>query len=110
MVKWMQRFFQYLDRFYVEMSSIPNLTDQGFAQFKSEIFGRLLSKITDAVLSAVETDRRNEPVDLDLLKQVVSIYSFLSSDKISGMSANCLQELEQKLIDTSRAFFQAKAN
>ena len=30
MVKWMQRFFQYLDRFYVDMSSIANLTDQGF--------------------------------------------------------------------------------
>ena len=31
MVKWMQRFFQYLDRFYVEMSSIASLTDQGYA-------------------------------------------------------------------------------
>ena len=31
MVKWMQRFFQYLDRFYVEMSSIASLTEQGHA-------------------------------------------------------------------------------
>lgn len=29
MVRWMQRFFQYLDRFYVEMYNITNLTDQG---------------------------------------------------------------------------------
>ena len=68
MVKWMQRFFQYLDRFYVEMSSIATLTEQGFAQFKIEIFGRLLNSITDAVLQEVETDRRNEPIDTDLLK------------------------------------------
>ena len=40
MVKWMQRFFQYLDRFYVDMSSILNLTDQGFAQFKLNVFER----------------------------------------------------------------------
>ena len=29
MVRWMQRFFCYLDRFYVEMSSIASLTEQG---------------------------------------------------------------------------------
>jgi cullin 1 len=68
MVKWMQRFFQYLDRFYVEMSSIASLTDQGFSQFKAEIFGRMVNPITDAVLQAIETDRRNEPIDTDLLK------------------------------------------
>ena len=68
MVKWMQRFFQYLDRFYVEMSSIASLTDQGFSQLKQEIFVRMLNNITDAVLQQVETDRRNEPVDTDLLK------------------------------------------
>ena len=27
MIRWMQRFFQYLDRFYVEMYNITNLTD-----------------------------------------------------------------------------------
>lgn len=35
MVRWMQRFFQYLDRFYVEMYNITNLTDQGMKQFKT---------------------------------------------------------------------------
>lgn len=95
MVRWMQRFFQYLDRFYVEMSSIATLHDQGFAQFKTEIFGRMQNPITDAILQEVETDRRNEPIDADQLKQIVSIYSFLSSEKISGASANCLQELRQ---------------
>ena len=68
MVKWMQRFFQYLDRFYVEMSSIASLTDQGFSQFKAEIFGRMLNPITEAVLLQVETDRKNEEIDTDLLK------------------------------------------
>ena len=109
MVKWMQRFFQYLDRFYVEMSSIASLTDQGYTQFKVEIFGRMLNSITDAVLQQVETDRRNEPIDKDLLKQIVSIYSFLSNEKIQGIQINCLQELEQKLLDASRNFYKTKA-
>ena len=110
MVKWMQRFFQYLDRFYVEMSSIASLSEQGFAQFKAEIFGRMLNKITDALLQQIEKNRANELVDIDLIRKVVSIYSFLSSDKISGASANCLAELEQKVLERSRAFFSKKAS
>lgn len=50
MVRWMQRFFAYLDRYFVDNCSIANLTDQGFAQFKVIIFGRLQKQITEAVL------------------------------------------------------------
>jgi len=75
-----------------------------------EIFGRMLNKITEAILSEVQKDRENEPVDLDLLKKVVSIYTFLASDKIPGVTMNCLQELEAKLLAASRTFFQSKAN
>ena len=70
----------------------------------------MLNKITDAVLAQIDMDRKNMPIDTDLLKQVVSIYSFLSSDKIPGVVTNCLIELENKLIEASRLFFQQKAN
>ena len=70
----------------------------------------MLNTITDAVIQQVETDRRNEPIDTDLLKQIVSIYTFLSSEKISGISVNCLLDLEEKELAASKTFFQAKAN
>lgn len=38
MVRWMQRFFQYLDRFYVEINSLTPLTEQGFKIFKQHVF------------------------------------------------------------------------
>ena len=110
MVRWMQRFFQYLDRFYVDMSSILNLTDQGFAQFKINVFERLLDKVTQAVLEQVEKDRKGEPVDSDLLNKVIQIYTYLSNDIVTGNSINCLAELETKLITSSRNFFQQQSN
>lgn len=105
MVRWMQRFFQYLDRFYVDLGSIASLTDQGFSQFKSIIFGRLLSQITDTILKQVDRDRQREPVDLDMLRETVSIYVFLSQEKIVGISLNCLADLEGKFLNASRTFF-----
>ena len=54
MVKWMQRFFQYLDKFYVEMHSIPKLHDQGFKIFKEVIFNPLVDSITAAIMEQVQ--------------------------------------------------------
>ena len=69
----------------------------------------MLNVITNAVLETVETDRRDEEIDSDLLKKIVSIYTFLSSEKISGASTNCLVELESKMLEASRNFYSNKA-
>ena len=45
MVRWMQRFFQYLDRFYVDMEAIANLSDQGFIQFRTIVFERIMPQV-----------------------------------------------------------------
>ena len=42
----------------------------------------MLNVITEAVLQEVELDRKNEPVDLDQLREIVQIYSFLSNERI----------------------------
>jgi len=70
----------------------------------------MLNKITDAVLQEIESDRNNMPVDTDLIKQIVSIYTYLSSEKIPGVTTNCLSELESRLLQASRQYFQNKAN
>jgi cullin 1 len=43
MVRWLKNFFQYLDRFYVEMHNISNLNDQGMKQFKTIIVDRMIN-------------------------------------------------------------------
>lgn len=54
MVKWMQKTFQYLDKFYVEMHSIPKLHDQGFKIFKEVVFNPISEDITKAILEQVQ--------------------------------------------------------
>ena len=49
MVKWMQRFFAYLDKFYVEMHSIAKLSDQGFKIFKEVVFNPICDEVTKAI-------------------------------------------------------------
>lgn len=78
----MQRFFQYLDRFYIEINSLTPLTDQGFKIFKTVVFQPLIQNITQAVLSAIERERNEELVNVDLMKKTVEIYIFLSGEKL----------------------------
>ena len=53
-VNWMQKFFQYLDRFYVEMHSIAPLNDQGYKIFKEIVFNPLCEKLTTAICNEVK--------------------------------------------------------
>jgi hypothetical protein len=53
MVKWMRAFFQYLDRFYVEMHNITKLSDQGFKIFKEEVFQPLCANTTEAIVDEI---------------------------------------------------------
>ena len=78
MVKWMQRFFQYLDRFYVELNQLTSLKDQGYKIFKGTVFLPLLSQIVSAVLEQIEKERNGQFVDKDLLKSTVEIFCYLS--------------------------------
>jgi len=62
MVNWMQKFFQYLDRFYVEMHSIASLNDQGYKIFKEIVFNPLCDKLTTAICNEVKKQRLGQEV------------------------------------------------
>jgi hypothetical protein len=64
----MQRFFQYLDRFYVQINSLTPLQDQGLKLFKQVVFSPLIQNITNAILDDIRREREGELVEVDLLK------------------------------------------
>jgi cullin 1 len=106
MVKWMQKFFQYLDRFYVEINSLTPLTDQGYKQFKTVVFGPILHNIISAILDSIHREREGELIDDDLLKKVVEIFLFLSQDNMLQDSLNCRKQLEDKILEQTKSFYQ----
>ena len=83
MVRWLQRFFQYLDRFYVEINSLTPLTDQGYKIFKNVVFQPLIQNVTQAILDDIRKEREGELVDVDLLKKIVDIFLYLSTEKLT---------------------------
>lgn len=105
MVRWMQRFFQYLDRFYVEINSLTPLALQGLKIFKSVIFHPLTTNITYSVLNAIQRERNEELVDVDLLKKTIEIYLNLSNDKLQQDNLNCIKNLEDRIIEQTKNYY-----
>jgi cullin 1 len=109
MVRWMQRFFQYLDRFYVEINSLTPLTDQGYKIFRQVIFVPLIQNITGAILENIRKEREEEFVDVDLVKKVIDIFLYLSNDRLSADTLNCKKYLEDELVQATRQFYQKRS-
>lgn len=94
MVKWMQSFFQYLDRYYVDMQQVTKLSDQGFKIFKYEVFAPLCEKTTQAIIEEIQKQRNGEEIlDMELLKGSVSIFLHLSSGKLEIVKGSSDKQL-----------------
>lgn len=60
-VKWMSRFFMYLDRYYVKLQAVPTLGCKGFSIFQSKVLNAELSEETrKALLGVVRKEREAE--------------------------------------------------
>lgn len=111
MVKWMQRFFQYLDRFYVEMNSVTKLSDQGFKIFKEVLFKPIQENTTKAIVEALRKDRLGEDAEVDdeLLKSIIKIYLFLSQDSLVSDGWLPKINLEKALVEETQQFYESRS-
>ena len=58
MVRWLSRFFNYLDRYYIQRHNLAQLKDVGMLCFRDLVYSELKKNVKDAVLALVEGARR----------------------------------------------------
>lgn len=52
-----------------------------------------------AILDNINRERDGELIDVDLLKKVVDIFLYLSTDRLTQESLNCKKYLETKILE-----------
>ena len=110
MVKWMRAFFQYLDRFYVEMHSCTKLSDQGYKIFKEVVFQPLCDNTTQAIVAEIKKQRDgDEMIDLQLLQGSVAIYLNLSTGKLAQDGFLPSKNLDKAILEHTQQFYEAKS-
>jgi len=74
MLKWMGKFFQYLDRFYVKMEKALPLYEKGMEVFKMQVFESVKKALRRAILIEINKSREGELINELMIKGVVEIF------------------------------------
>ncbi|URD74560.1 cullin 1 [Musa troglodytarum] len=106
MVRWLSRFFHYLDRYFVKKWSLLPLREAGIACFRDVVYGEMKGKIKDAVISLIYQEREGSQIDRALLNSVVEIFIQI------GLGSNEYYEVnfEDPLLRDTAAYYSRKAS
>ncbi|GJM94608.1 hypothetical protein PR202_ga11270 [Eleusine coracana subsp. coracana] len=74
MVRWLSRFFHYLDRYFISRRSLTPLKEVGLTCFRDLIFQEIKGQVKDAVIALIDKEREGEQIDRALLKNVLDIF------------------------------------
>jgi len=105
MNRWLNKFFSYLDRFYIKHNNVDLLLHVGLKLFKYHIYDEIKSDTTTAVLSLINQERDDEIIDTSLVKDTVDSYQ-----SIGGMenSDTYVDDLETPLLTSTREYYKKK--
>ncbi|KAL3819937.1 hypothetical protein ACJIZ3_005842 [Penstemon smallii] len=106
MVRWLSRFFSYLDRYYIARRSLPLLKEAGLKCFQDLVHQELKSKARDAVINLINQEREGEQIDRALLKNVIDLFIEIGMGSMDYYEKGFQDAM---LIDTS-AFYSRKAS
>jgi cullin 1 len=106
MNKWMQKFFMYLDRYYVKHHSLPPLMKAGLKHFKTLIFDEVKLNVANAMLDLINEERDGSQIDRGLIKSCVQLFE--------AMGMGCLDaytmDFEEKLLSSTMEYYTRKSS
>ncbi|XP_077218085.1 cullin-1-like [Tasmannia lanceolata] len=106
MVRWLSRFFYYLDRYFITRRSLPPLNEVGLTCFRELVYKEINGKVRDAVISLIDQEREGEQIDRALLKNVLDIFV-----EIGMGNMECYEnDFEESMLNDTAAYYSRKAS
>ncbi|KAK9281175.1 hypothetical protein L1049_004070 [Liquidambar formosana] len=106
MVRWLSRFFFYLDRYFIARRSLPSLNDVGLTCFRDLVYRELNGKVKDAVIAIIEQEREGGQIDKALLKNVLDIFVEIGMGEM-----DCYEnDFEADMLKDTAAYYSRKAS
>ncbi|XP_027903332.1 cullin-1-like [Vigna unguiculata] len=106
MVRWLSRFFHYLDRYFIARRSLPPLHEVGLTCFRDLVYKELNGKVRDAVISLIDQEREGEQIDRALLKNVLDIFVEIGMGQMDHYEI----DFEAAMLKDTSAYYSRKAS
>ncbi|KAM1207605.1 hypothetical protein COP2_008421 [Malus domestica] len=105
MVRWLSRFFHYLDRYFIARRSLPALNEVGLTCFRDLVYREVNANARIAVIDLINKEREGEQIDRALLKNVVDIFVEIGMGQMESYE----QDFEADLLVDSGEYYSRKA-
>ncbi|KAG5567691.1 hypothetical protein RHGRI_003033 [Rhododendron griersonianum] len=106
MVRWLSRFFHYLDRYFIARRSLPALNEVGLTCFRDQVYQELKGKVRDAVIALIDQEREGEQIDRALLKNVLDLFVEIGM----GQMVDYENDFEDDMLKDSASYYSRKAS
>lgn len=106
MVRWLSRFFHYLDRYFIARRSLPPLYEVGLTCFRKLVYQELNAKVRDAIISLINQEREGEQIDRALLKNVLDIFVEIGM----GLMNYYEKDFEEGMLNDTADYYSRKAS
>ncbi|XP_075483477.1 cullin-1-like isoform X1 [Primulina tabacum] len=106
MVRWLSRFFYYLDRYFIARRSLPPLKEVGLACFRDLVYLELRYKARDAVITLIDQEREGEQIDRALLKNILDIFVEIGMGQMDYYE----KDFEDAMLNDTAAYYSRKAS
>eukprot|EP00897_Mesotaenium_endlicherianum_P010757 jgi/Mesen1/970/ME000012S00535 len=105
MVRWLSRFFNYLDRYFISRRQLQGLKEVGLATFRDLVYQELKNNVKMAVIKLIDREREGEQIDRALLKNVLGIFVEIGMGSMESYEL----DFESAMLEDSADFYKKKA-
>ncbi|XP_074345657.1 cullin-1-like [Apium graveolens] len=106
MIRWLSRFFYYLDRYYISRRSLPSLSESGLNCFRDMVYDKLKVKAVEAVIALISREQEGEQIDRAILKSITEIIIQLGKGKNDYYE----QDIEKAVLENASSYYSRKAS
>ncbi|CAL9023879.1 unnamed protein product [Prunus brigantina] len=106
MVRWLSRFFHYLDRYFIARRSLPALNEVGLTCFRDLVYREVNANARVAVIGLIDKEREGEQIDRALLKNVIDIFVEIGMGHMEAYEG----DFEAFMLGDSGEYYSRKAS
>ncbi|XP_058082246.1 cullin-1-like isoform X2 [Magnolia sinica] len=111
MVKWLSRFFGYLDHYFLQSQEPSTIYDTGICCFSNLVCQELNAKFRDAVKSLINQERNGKQIDQGLVKNVLDFFVDISKGcNCPEKDMDFYKDFELAMLEDTTAYYSQKAS
>ncbi|XP_010470191.1 PREDICTED: putative cullin-like protein 2 isoform X2 [Camelina sativa] len=106
LVRYLARFFSYLERYFVPLGRIPTLREVGLTCFRDLVYREMQSTATEVVLALIHKERKGEQIDRELVENVLEVYAEIGM----GTMEKYEEDFERFMLQDTVSYYTRKAS